>query len=97
MTPDLAFTDREVSRLVIVEAKIDSHFTFSDEPPDGQVSRYLEYLAACRIEEKCLVVLCPEFNTSWYAERMKRAVVKLGSIVPTYTMEWEDIFSAVEG
>jgi hypothetical protein len=97
MMPDLLFTDRECSKLTLVEAKIDNHFTFSDDPPDGQVTRYLEYLESSNAKGRSLIVICPKFNTSWYAERMRNAVVALKSTIPTHVMEWESIMSSNRG
>lgn len=97
MMPDLLFTDRDRTHLTLVEAKIDSHFTFSDDPPDGQVSRYLEYLAALSIPRKALIVVSPHFNVSWYSVRIKAALDALGSGLPAYVIDWQSIFSANRG
>lgn len=97
MMPDLLFTDRERSRLTLVEAKIDSHFTFSDNPPDGQVSRYLEYLVEAAIPVKALIILSPDFNVQWYAQRVDAAVRSLKVDIPAYVVDWNAIFSANRG
>lgn len=95
--PDLLFTDQEKSHLVLVEAKVDSNFTFSNNPPDGQISRYLEYLDTFKNNAKSLIIITPQFNKDWYYERIKNAIEHSKSATSTYIIEWEDIFEANRG
>ncbi len=81
----------------MTSAKIDSHFTFSDDPPDGQVSRYLEFLANSNASQKALIVICPHFNTDWYLERMRSAVDDSKTSIPTYIIEWDGVFAINRG
>lgn len=97
MMPDLLFTDRSRTHLTLVEAKIDSHFTFSDDPPNGQISRYLEYLENQSFARRALIVVSPYFNVSWYSVRMKAAIDALKSDIPAYVIDWQDIFRANRG
>ena len=95
MTPDLIFMARDISRVSFIEAKVDSEFTHGNTPPNGQASRYLEFLGASGIEDKSLTILCPEFNYEWYRSRLARASNELGNIVPSYILLWEDLFRCV--
>jgi len=97
MMPDLLFTDKEKSHLALVEAKVDSNFTFSNNPPGGQISRYLEYLETFKKNKKSLIVITPRFNKDWYYTRIKNTIEHSQSSIPTYIMEWEDIFDANRG
>lgn len=97
MTPDLIFMAPDISRVSIIEAKVDSEFTHGNTPPNGQASRYLEFLGASGIKDKSLTILCPEFNYEWYRSRLARASNELDNVVPSYIMSWEDLFRCVRG
>ena len=96
MAPDLVFLDTSNARLVFVEVKVDSHFTHSNNPPDGQVSRYMEFLAATKAVEKALIIICPKCNDDWYSVRLKKAAASASRSVTTYVIIWEDIFPHVK-
>ena len=96
MAPDLIFLGGDNSRLVFVEAKVDSHFTHSDSPPDGQVSRYLEYMDSVKADEKVLVIICPRCNDEWYGDRLKWAADAAQNGINVYVIVWEDVFSCVQ-
>lgn len=96
MAPDLVFFGGNNARLVFVEVKVDSHFTHSNEPPDGQVSRYLEFIASTKAAEKALIIICPKCNYDWYKVRLERAANCADSSVTTYIIVWEDLFPYVK-
>lgn len=89
--PDLLFMDQEMKKIILVEAKIDGVFTYGNEPPNGQISRYLEFLQSLCFAQKALILLCPEFNHAWYGERIERACAHLGYPIPAFVMEWENV------
>ena len=83
MSADLLFIRRTnrsspaIERITQVEAKIDSEFTYSNDPHVGQISRYLKYLSKyCPPESgeisANLVLVCPDWNHNWYAEKLRR-------------------------
>lgn len=92
MAPDLVFLNKGTGEVVFVESKVDSHFTHSDEPPNGQLSRYLSFLASTKMRKKSLIVICPQFNYVWYQPRISRAAINHGGGIDTYITTWENIF-----
>ena len=96
MAPDLVFMGRDNSRLVFVEAKVDSHFTHSDIPPDGQVSRYMEFMSSVKADEKEFVLICPRCKDKWYGDRLKMAADAARNRIDVYVIIWEDVFSCVQ-
>jgi hypothetical protein len=73
MRADAMVLSSGLDSVVMFESKVDSHFTYYDEPPDGQLSRQLEYLVSLSIPKRWLVLVCPSFNVPWYAPRLERA------------------------
>jgi hypothetical protein len=76
MAPDLIFLSTDMQRLTLVECKLDSHFTHADMPPDGQLSRYLEFLCHLPANKRNLLLICPDCNRDWYAKRLWAAAAK---------------------
>src|SRR5437660_9092147 len=75
MAADVVFLSADKQRLTLVESKVDSHFTHGDSPPDGQLSRYLEFLEWLSPRKTCdLLLVFPRCNEDWYTERLRRAV-----------------------
>ena len=96
MRADVVFLPDTSRAVVMFEAKVDSHFTYSDEPPDGQLSRQLEYLASLPLPVRWLVVICPCFNLGWYGPRLTRAWQASidGRKVSACVVTWEAVLGA---
>jgi hypothetical protein len=94
LRPDVFFINKELNKIVLVEAKIDSNFTSGNFPPDSQITRYLEFLESLTIPMKSLILLCPRFNHEWYVERVAHSAEWLHSPVSTYALDWEEVFHA---
>jgi hypothetical protein len=96
MRADAIFLPHTLRAVVMFESKVDSHFTYSDEPPDGQLSRQLEYLASLPLPVRWLVVVCPSFNLAWYGPRLTRAwqASAEGRSVSVCAVTWEAVLSA---
>ncbi len=70
MRGDVVMLSADRSRIVLVEAKVDSHFTYGERPPDAQLARQLDYLASLDQAHKLLILLSPHHNLDWYFERL---------------------------
>lgn len=99
MRADALFWPVQNDGVVMFEAKVDSHFTYSDSPPNGQLSRQIEYLQSLALPQKWLVVICPEFNLDWYGTRLLRAWNHFPAkpSVSVCTVTWEAIFASQHG
>jgi hypothetical protein len=77
------------------QAKVNSHFTYGNRPPDAQLSRQLEYLAALHGDTKTLLPLRPHFNLAWYQERLSWAWNALGNRDRVFVClaTWEEAFA----
>jgi hypothetical protein len=97
MAPDLIFFGRDMQRVTLVECKLDSHFTHGDMPPDGQLSRYLEFLCELATSQRSLLLICPACNHDWYAKRLWAAARECkSSDVRVFLARWEHIFEATK-
>jgi hypothetical protein len=94
MRADAIFVSDDWRHTVMIEAKVDSRFTYGDHPPDAQLSRQLEYLSALNGDSKTLLLLCPEFNLDWYKTRLSRAWDALANKAGVFACvaTWEDVF-----
>lgn len=91
MRADAVIVPRNETAVVLVEAKVDSHFTYGNRPPEGQLSRQIDYLE--RLDRKAaLLMICPEFNVSWYSERLRDAFDASKKKVVIGVASWEGIF-----
>lgn len=75
------------------EAKVDSHFPYGNRPPDAQLSRQLEYLAALDGDTKTLLLLRPHLNLAWYQKRLSWARNALGNRDRVFAClaTWEEV------
>lgn len=98
MSADVFFVTDETARVVLFESKLDSKFTYADYPPDGQLSRLIEYLSHLpqQFEQRFLMLLFPKTNSDWYIKRLQEAANKHkdNRICIGYAT-WEDVFEAV--
>lgn len=85
----LILTDKSV---VLIEAKVDSHFTYGDKAPDGQLSRQIEFLKRTG-RMAALLLICPEFNLEWYKKRLFDAFENSKAKVAVGLATWEDVFA----
>lgn len=96
MSSDLLFLRSDLSKCSFIESKVDSEFTHSNEPPDGQISRYLEYLIASEVKEKSFIIICPKFNFEWYRSKLDRASRAISYKIPSYVLLWEDLYKCIK-
>lgn len=97
MAPDLLFLSADRQRVTLVECKVDSHFTHSDNPPNGQLSRYLEFLHHAPLSTRSLLLICPACNQDWYAKRLASAAEQARcSEVLAALATWEQVFDATQ-
>jgi hypothetical protein len=94
MAPDLAFLSTDRQRVTLVECKVDSHFTHDDNPPNGQLSRYLEFLHHLAVKRRGLLLICPACNQDWYAKRLALAADNGSPEVFAMLTTWEKVFAA---
>jgi hypothetical protein len=98
MKPDLVFLSSDRQVVTFVECKIDSPFTHSDYPPDGQLSRYIEFLHHLPMKRRGILLICPACRQDWYAERLALAAgQKADSGVFAVLTTWEEVFRATQG
>jgi hypothetical protein len=74
-------------------AKVDSYFAYGDRPPDAQLSRQLEHLAALDGDTKTLLLLRPHFNLARCQERLSWAWNALGNRDRVFAClaTWEEV------
>lgn len=102
MSADLLFLGKDRSHITMLECKLDSEFTHRNNPPDGQVSRYLEFLAYVKKRDgrASLILVSPEFNSDWHARRLLEAANhpqsgEASTGVSVFLTTWECIFDAL--
>ena len=97
MAPDLIFLSADRKRVTLVECKVDSPFTHGNNPPNGQLSRYLEFLHHLPVNRRGLLLLCPAFNRDWYAQRLSLAAeLRTSADVFAVLATWEQVFDATQ-
>jgi len=99
MKADIIFVTEKPTAVVLFENKLDSKFTYYDWPPDGQLSRIMQYLSylAPRFEKRFLIVLFPKTNLGWYRERLQKAAEEHppdSNLFVGYSL-WEHVFAAL--
>jgi len=94
MRADAIYMSNDLRHKVMFEAKVDGFFTYAEWPPDGQLSRQLEYLGALKGEIKGLVLLSPKFNVDWYWERLSCAwkALTFRDRMFACVVTWEEVF-----
>ena len=95
MRADAVIVSGDWRHTVMIEAKVDSYFTYGDRPPDAQLSRQLDYLAALNGDSKTLLLLCPNFNLTWYETRLSWAWDALTNKAGVFACvaTWENVFN----
>jgi hypothetical protein len=101
MPADLIFLSPDVQKVVIVENKIGAGFSGAGgDPVKGQLAKQADFLCACRIPERFLVVLSGkeffEKKPPWYSNEVQRTLEcnNRAAQVNGYLMQWEDVFLA---
>ncbi len=98
MPADLIFLSRDQRRVVLLENKIGSKFTYGVDPKDGQVGRQLSYLLAARPAQRYYMFLSSGrlLDRGWYTEVSE--AVRFDSraeVVRAYIMRWEHVLAAI--
>jgi len=101
MSADVLFVTERPERVILFENKLDSKFTYDDNPPDGQLSRQIEYLIDLpeKVEKRFLILTFPETNLEWYVKRLRKAAEETlpsnSNVAVGYAI-WEHIFAATD-
>lgn len=99
MRADLLYITSKRKRVVLVENKIGSGFTYRSDPK-GQLVRQLEYLAAAQPKQKHLVLLsCEELlSAGWYVKELASALAQLAPKhrATGHVLYWSDVLEHLQ-
>ena len=94
----LLFLARDGRRVVLLENKIGSKFTYGVDPKDGQVARQLRYLLAS-VPRQCIYIFLSSgrlLDQGWYIKEVSEAIRldDRANKICGYIMRWEDVLAA---
>ncbi len=92
MRSDLLFISNDRQDIILIEGKVDGPSTKTAF--DYQIGRLSEFLSSLIIKNKSIIIICPEFNSPWYFERLDYNMNKFKKL-NGYLLFWEDIFQAI--
>ena len=91
----MAISGGKFTRLTFIEAKLDSKFTHGSSFTNGQLARYFKYmrylksLDHLKSAELNFVLLCPRWNSDWYANHLDNVIKESCVDVSCYMAFWD--------
>lgn len=101
MRADVLYFNKNPDRVVLIENKIGSGFTYGPQSQDGQLARQLKYLIRIGLNSSFLVLLTSRelFHAGWYVGELRETVKCHDAVgkVDAFVMLWEDVIKATSG
>jgi hypothetical protein len=101
MRADVLYFNKDPHRVVLIENKIGSGFTYGPKPDEGQLGRQLRYLMRTGLNPSFLILLTLKdlFHAGWYFNELRQALEYDNAVgkVGAFVMLWEDVIKATSG